>query len=133
LCNKVGEWDWYYSNDVVVKRFHDEEGEITEINDEKNIDFNNFILVRTNSSCNIKWSYKNYKTMSYYHRRTALLICNGIYISGSGYFDNKFNLNDDSDNVKLNKPTLTIDDNEGVFPLNLQRKKSQTPQISLRI
>lgn len=120
LSKKVDEWDWYYLNDVVVKRFHDKDGEITEINDEKNIDFNSYILVRSSSPCDIKWSYKNYKSMSYY-RRTALLICNGIYISGSGYFDNKFNLNDYNDNIVLNKPTLIVNDNEGIFPLNLQR------------
>ncbi|WP_139344744.1 ATP-binding protein [Acinetobacter genomosp. 33YU] len=120
LFNKNSLWDWYLLSDVVIERSYNEDGEIGVFHKTFEVDVSQFHQLETKSSCEVKFSFMSF--FDIYRNEKNILTCNGVNIKDSEY-SNDFVINKNEDFIILKKPSLLVEDKEGIFPLDLQRQR----------
>lgn len=120
LFNKHSLWDWYLLSDVVIERSYNEDGEIGVFNKIFEVDVSQFHQLETKSSCEVKFSFMSF--FDIYRNEKNILTCNGVNIKDSEY-SSDFVINKNEDFIILKKPSLLVEDKEGIFPLDLQRQR----------
>lgn len=123
LVKKPKEWDWYLLQDIVVERYCIDNKVKSTFNKFIQIDYPDFELLKSNSSSAINFSFRKFPSFNdYSEHKDPILLCNGIMVRNyDSYSSGGFKINNESDLLILNKPSILVDDKEGVFPLDLQR------------
>lgn len=122
LLKNYKKWDWYLLQDIIVEKNHVINGEKKFLKKTIHIDESKFELLKSNSSINVKFAFLRFPNYNFYSdHKEPILLCNGIRIENYSSYERNLEINKDSDFLLLNKPSILVDDKEGVFPLDLQR------------
>jgi len=120
------EWtNWYIYEEPKINFFVDNQQIVVE----KEYDLNEYFGFKTASFESILWNYRLVKYGNSYERFENMLACNGIIINRS-YDNDRFRYENKKYNNLINyKPTVIVNDKDGILPLKLDRSELDSSEF----
>lgn len=124
--SNVVKWtNWYIYDEPRINFFLDREQLILK----NEYDITKYFSFKTNSFELIRWNYNLIRYNNSYESYEKMLACNGIVIN-KAYSNDRFRYgNKNYYNLITSKPTVIVDDKDGIFPLKLDRSELDSSEF----